>query len=468
MALRAADRLLLPLSYGFSVRYALPTGLIRRLSSACVPLVGLGWQDDELEALLSAAGAEVMVLPPAILSHEYRMFRRRIALLRDRRLKSPTTRIRRARQRAAIGSRSERLLGDARYWRDAAVLAMPGAARATERAEAAQIESGTNVAAFEDFLRERHIDAVLSLTPYHDQDALLLWAARGLGIPTAISVISFDNPTTRERLVVRGDQICVWNRFNADELLRAYPDLEPERITVTGAPQFDLHHRADLRLPRDEWCARLGLPGDRPIILYGAGPAQLVPGEASLVRQIDEAISDRRLPGEPFLLVRSHPTDPPESWRRLDDALRHGVVAHPWTTGPDGYRSWPTDDDLALQMSSLAHSDVHVNVCSSMTLDGAMFDRPQVGPRFVPGASRSEQRRVRGLYEQEHWAPIARSGGLATADDPDQLIARIAEGLTHSSARRGPRRRMLDDVLTFPDGGSTQRLVDQLTKGLDA
>ena len=322
------------------------------------------------------------------------------------------------------------------------------------------------MAAFSEFLRERQIDSVLSLTPYHDQDALLLWAARELGVPTSISIISFDNPTTRERLVVRGEQICVWNRFNADELLRAYPDLEPERISVTGAPQFDLHHRTDLRLSRDEWCARLGLPEDRPIILYGAGPSQLVPGEASLVRQIDEAISDRRLPGDPFLLVRSHPTDAPQMWRRVDHELRHGAVAHPWQTGPDSYRAWPTEDDLALQMSSLAHSEVHVNVCSSMTLDGAMFDRPQVGPRFVPGASRVELRRVRGLYRQEHWAPIARSGGLATADDPVQLIGQIADGLTDPSARRRQRRRMVTDVLTFPDGGSTQRLVDRVTEGL--
>lgn len=455
-------RLLLPLTYGFSVRYALPTGLIGRLARRGDVVVGLPWPDPELERRLSELGAEVIELPDPELDYRYRVFRRRLALLRDRRLGSPTTRIRDARTRAALNDRRELVIHTMRRSQDRVGLALPGGARRVEAAEPAEVERGTNVAAFRDLLDRHDLGSVLSLTPYHDHDALLLWAARSTGRPSMTSVISFDNPTTRERLLVRSERMLVWNRFNADELVRSYPELSEEQIGVIGAPQFDLHHRPDLRVSRDEWCDRLGLPRDRPIILYGAGPASLVPGELELARRIDSAIGDRRIQGEPYLLVRRHPVDPPGTWAALAPELRHGTVVDPWTGGQATFRSWPSDDEIVVQMSSLAHAEVHVNVCSTMSLDGAVFDRPQVGPTFVPGASAAVRRQIRSFARQEHWRPIALSGGIAPARNEEELVHEIGTALHDPAERRSGRRRMVADILTFDDGRSTDRLVDEV------
>ena len=115
-------------------------------------------------------------------------------------------------------------------------------------------------------------------------------------------------------------------------------------------------------------------------------------------------------------------------------------------------------------MSSLAHAAVHVNVCSSMTVDGAMFDRPQVGPMFVPGADARQARLVRDFYRQEHWQPIARSGGLAMAADERSLVSAIAEGLSDPLTRQAGRRRLVEDVLTFDDGRSASRVVAEVAR----
>jgi hypothetical protein len=462
MEMSSPPRLLLPLTYGFSVRYAVPTGLLRQLGEVCRPVVGLGWPDEELAALVRAEGAEVVQLPAAQLSHEYRMFRRRLELVHDGRLHSVTTPIRRRRQRAANDAVVALAAGELRRARDRVELARPGTAERWEAEEPTMIERGTNVDSFRAVLDEHDLDGVLSLTPYHDQDALALWAAERTERLTAVSLISFDNPTTRERWPVRGDRVMVWNRYNAHELQRSYPDLVPGRLSVIGAPQFDLHHMAELRLERAQWCERLSLPTDRPVILYGAGPSQLVPGEDRLVQLIDDAIDDGRVPGRPFLLVRRHPNDPAQPWREVGGRLRHGVVAEPWAERAERFRAWPTHDDLVMQMSSLAHAEVHVNVCSSMTLDGAVFDRPQIGPTFVPGADRALRRRVRELYRQEHWQPIAQSGGLAAAGDEHELVAELALALADPSVRRAGRRRMVQQLLTFDDGAATRRLVDEV------
>lgn len=456
----AGQSLLLPLTYGLSVRYALPTGLATLLADRGSVVIGLGWEDVELEAAVRSMGLEVVPLPPAELTPEYRNFRRRLGALRDRRLASPTTRLRRARQAETLRGPKRRAVHYARRWRDDALVATRVGAAWSESAEPQRVEAGTNVAEFRRILDRYSIGSVLSLTPYHDQDALLLWAARSTGRPSITSMISFDNPTTRERLLVRSEKTLVWNRYNKDELLRSYPDLDPLQIQVIGAPQFDLHSRPDLVLPRSTWCDQLGIAADRPVILYGAGPASLVPSERRIVHLIDEAISSSRIPGQPQLLVRRHPADPAGTWHTTAGLLRNGLIVDPWLEGPESFRSWPTHDDVVMQMSTLAHADVHVNVCSSMSLDGAMFDRPQIGPAFVPGSSRSEQRRVQEFYEQEHWRPIRRSGAVAEVRNEAELVAELSSAFTDPASRRHARRAMVEDVLTFTDGRSSERLVE--------
>lgn len=460
--LPGGERILVPVTYGLTVRYLVPTGLLGGLARIATPVVGLGWDDPVLQERVEAMGIEVVRLPDAELTHDYRMFRRRLAVVHQRRLHSPTSRIQRRQRAAGAGWNRARLLTGARRVSDVVQMSVPGAAVGLQAREGRALEDGTNVAEFRSFLDEVDATGVLSITPYHDQDGLLLRAARDTGRRSVTSIISFDNPTTRERMVARSERIVVWNRFNADEVLRSYPDLAADRVGIIGAPQFDLHHRADLVLADDEWRSALGLDADRPVILYGAGPPGLVPGEPELVEAIDRAIDDGRVPDRPALLVRRHPADVGDRWDGAATRLRHGTIVLPWATGGTPYRGWPTDDDIRLQMSTLAHAAVHVNVCSSMSLDGAAFDRPQIGPTFLPGIPAAARRRVGRFYRQEHWAPIARSGGVATVADLDELVAELASGLDRPGLRADRRQRMLDEVLTYRDGRSSERLVAEV------
>lgn len=455
-------RVLVAVTYGFTVRYLLPTGVLDQLADVCQPVVALGWDDAELIAEFAAAGIEVVRLPDAELDHTYRMFRRKMSIVHHGRLRSPSAPIERRQRRASVPSELERRVGDLRRLKDRAELALPGRVAALERAEQAELDAGTNVEEFRRFVADVGVDAVVSITPYHDQDGLLLEAAHRVGVPSLTSVISFDNPTTRERILRRSERMLVWNRFNREELLRSYPDLTASRVGIIGAPQFDLHHRPELVLGEQEWRASLGLPADRPIVLYGGGPAGLVPNETRLVSLLDDAIDRGAVGGRPFLVVRRHPAEAPAAWHALGATLRHGVVVDPWAQGSNAHRGWPTTEDLVAQMSTLAHSRVHVNVCSSMTLDGAVFDRPQIGPRFVPGNDRSQQRQVRDLYEREHWFPITASGGLRTADDEAELVAALHAALGDPDAGRSGRARMVEELLTFTDGRCASRLVDEI------
>lgn len=455
-------RVLVSVTYGFSVRYLLSTEVLDRLAAEVEVVVGLGWDDGDLVAELRRRGLPSIRLPDARLDHAYRRLRRQLDLVHQHRLRSPTTAIERRQRDALVTDRRARTLGRLRRTRDAVAVRMPGAAERIEASEPEALEHGTNLDEFRKVLDAVGVDLVVSVTPYHEQDTLLLVAAASSGVPSVTSVISFDNPTTRRRFPIVSERVLVWNRHNRDELLRSYPGLDERRIVITGAPQFDLHHRPELVLDEARWRERMGLPADRPVILYGGGPSFLVPEEPRLARLLDEAIEGGAIAGQPVLLVRRHPADDPGPWRALAGELRHGVVAEPWDPGTDPNRGWPTTADLELQMSSLAHSVVHVNVCSSMTLDGAVFDRPQIGPTFVPGVDRTSAREVRDLYLREHWWPVTASGALVTAGSPSELVDAIDAALRDPSRGRDGRRRLVEDLLTFDDGQASGRLVAEI------
>lgn len=460
-----APRLLVPLTYGFSVRYAVPTGLLDRLAEFCDPVIGLGWDDPELAGLLRAAGHEVVDLPPVEMSYAYRNHARRMDRIHARRLDSPTTAIRRQRWKRR-GLNRRRFIEDRRNLADLLATAMPGGSGRIERADAAILSSDTNVEEYRAFMAEAGIDGVLSFTPYHDADTLALVAAARSGVTTAVSVISFDNPTIRGRLPILPDRVMVWSEPMADQIRRSHPGLRSTSVEVVGAPQFDLHRRPELLMTEGEWRSTLGLPPDGDVILYGAGPHKLVPGEHHLVTLLDRAIEDGRIPGRPHLLVRRHPADPPSVWDLHAPSFRHATVVAPWASSDVPLRSWPTDDDLRMQMSSLAHCAVHVNVCSSMTVDGAMFDRPQIGPTFVPGITSLQATFVRRFYDQEHWEPIGRSGGLVSVADESDLVVAVTDGLRHPERRAAQRVALLEGVLTWPDGRSTERLAQSVKECL--
>jgi hypothetical protein len=254
-------RVVVAVTYGLAVRYLVSTGLLDELARRCEPIVAVGWDDPALVEALEAHGVEVRRLPAARIDYSYRLLERRLAVAHERRLRSPTTRLRRARWERTYPLR-KRAIHRARRLTHLAAIRRPGAVEALEASEPARAAAETNLGEFTEFLEHAGADALVSLMPYHDQDALLLWAARAARLPTLASVISFDNPTIRGRLPCSPDVVLVWNRDNADQLVRSHPDLTHERVRVIGAPQFDLHRRPELVLPEAEWRRRLGVPED--------------------------------------------------------------------------------------------------------------------------------------------------------------------------------------------------------------
>jgi hypothetical protein len=223
--------------------------------------------------------------------------------------------------------------------------------------------------------RERP-DAVL-VSPLMTRDSrqvLYLRAARRLGIPSALCVASWDNLPSKGHIHELPDLVTVWNEAQRDEAVHLH-DVPPERITVTGAPRFDEWFGQSPTESRQAYCRRLGLPPDRPHILY-VGSAGFK-GSLHEGEWISKWISGVRESGHPELedvpiVVRPHPKRTlhggSKGARRL--GRTPGVVVHP----PDG-SAVVDESSLAEYFDSLHHATVVVGINTSAMVEAAVVGR---------------------------------------------------------------------------------------------
>ena len=239
-----------------------------------------------------------------------------------------------------------------------------GALRACERAL-------PRVPAIEAFIDDERPDLVL-ITPLVYLASVqmeVLRSAIALGYRTAFCVGSWDHLSSKALLREMPLRVIVWNETQREEALRFHA-VPPDRVVVTGAQCYDQWFGRRPSRTRDAFCERVGLPPDRPFLLYvGSALFHGSPIEAEFV---DRWVTELRQSAEPsmrdvLVLLRPHPSRAAE-WARVDFTRHAGVVV---------YGSNPVDkaakDDY---FESLYYSAAVVGLNTSAFLEGAIVGRP--------------------------------------------------------------------------------------------
>ena len=457
-------RLIIPISLQFSVRYLLRTGLLRRIAEFCEPVMLLAWEDQELESELHEFG-EVYPLPKAQWGANYERVRALLNAWHLKAFKSPSTPIR---ERRADLERTfrERLSRKTHLAARRALSSLPGAVPYLRKKEVDLLWRETNLKVIAQTLEVLRADGAFCLTPCLQDEELVVRACAVNGIPTCTAIMSFDNLTTRGWIPMTFDAYLLWNRYNRDELYRGYPESRNKVVRLVGSPQFDFYWDLRYIWTEDEWRRRLNLPPHRPVILFGGGYFTCAPHEPQFLKHIDEAIEKGEIPGHPLVLFRRHPVDPIARWEPILRNTKHVVHDDPWVLGPGKMLGHTNvrNSDVAKLASTLYHTVAHVNVASTMSIDGSILDRPQVGPAYDESVGHKYHRSAFECYQQEHFLPILNSGGLAVARSRIELIEAIRCALLNPAARGSGRARLVKEVLTFNDGNCTQRVSDAVAE----
>ena len=318
------------------------------------------------------------------------------------------------------------------------------------------------------FLREQQPDVVL-FTPLIGVVASpqldCLQSARALGYPTALCVWSWDHLSSKAILRTVPDRVFVWNDTQRHEAVTLH-GVPPDRVVVTGAQCFDQWFDRRPSMDRDDFCRKVGLPADRPFLLYVC--SALFQGSASEARFVQRWVRALRASGlAPLastpILVRPHPSRMKE-WADVDLSSEGDVVL--WGRNPvdaDARRDY---------FDSLFHSAAVVGLNTSAFLEGAIAGRP-VYATLLPEHHENQEGTI-----HFHYLLSVKGGLLHTArtlgDHVEQLNAALKDAGSESERSRRfveafIRPRGVDVAATpvFADEVEQLAAIDARPRGAD-
>jgi hypothetical protein len=294
---------------------------------------------------------------------------------------------------------------------------------------------------------------------------LPLRVAKQMGIPTAGFIFSWDNLTSRSRIMVPYDYYLVWHEGMKKQLLDIYPKVKPERVHVTGTPQMDFHFRPELVLPRAELARRIGIDPQRPFILYTTGVDRHFPEEHRHVELVIRLLKDLKVPDRPQLVVRNYIKGTSPEMKALSERKMQDVVFPPmlwdmaWAT--------PRFEDLELYCSLVRHAAMSVNAASTVTLEFILVDKPVINLDFdPPGSNLASCDGFKRHIRFDHFWPVAQSGGTMVAQSEEDMRRMLVRGLSRPEADRGARQNFVAAFFDRTADGCSGERVAHVLAGL--
>lgn len=287
-----------------------------------------------------------------------------------------------------------------------------------------------------EYVREQRPDALL-VTPLVDlgsQQVDYVRAARMLGVPSALPVWSWDHLTSKAYLRDYPDRVVVWNETQRGEAVKTH-GVPADRVRVTGAQCFDHWFTRSASRTREQFCKLLGLPSDRPVILYVCtGLIKGSPPEPEFVQEWLQWLrtSADLLVARAGVLIRPHPSQT-AGWRDAD-VSRFGPVAV-WGGNPidEGSR--------ADYFDSLYHSAAVVGLNTSAFIEAGIVGREVLAvlpPRFHDNQEGTA-----------HFRYLLQIGGglLRVSRDRETHLAQLGDALRRPATGDHPHRAFLESFV---------------------
>lgn len=344
--------------------------------------------------------------------------------------------------------------------------------RTLERAYRWMAARNGDVATYRALLGELRPDVLFCSNQRPARVVAPVLAARGLGIPTATFIFSWDNLSSKGRIAAPFDHFLVWSELMVEELTRFYPEVSRDRVHVVGTPQFDVYGDARMLWSREEFFRRVGADPRRPLICYSGGDAGNVPADPAYLSALLELIRVGQIRRRPQVVLRPSPVDDGKRYDEVRTRYPELLYAPPAWVHPENGR-WadvmPCTEDVQFLANLTQHCDLNVNFGSTMTLDFAIRDKPVVNVAFDPSGPRpSGITAWEGYQLYEHYRPVLAFGAARIARSPDELATHVNEYLANPELDRMGRQRLVELEVGAPIGEASDRIVtvlDQIARG---
>jgi hypothetical protein len=228
----------------------------------------------------------------------------------------------------------------------------------------------------------------------------------------------------------------------------------PDQVVATGAPVYDQWFARRPSTTREEFCRKVGLPADRPFLLYLCSSQFIAPDESEF---IDKWVRAVRAAPDPRvratgILIRPHPENV-QPWQRFDFSEMTDVVL--WPRGGANPVDQGSKNDY---FDSMYHAAAAVGINTSAQIESGIVGRPVFSVRVPEYAGTQEGTLHFHYLLQESGGLLYMAGSLEehaamlvkaidrTEEDERQLRA-FVEGFVRPAGLDQPATPVLADAI---------------------
>lgn len=306
------------------------------------------------------------------------------------------------------------------------------------------------------FLRYKP-NLVVSTTIKTKRDIAILKSAKRFNVPNIGMARSWDN-LDRVLIAVRPQKLIVQNEVmkGLAERLHAIPARD---VFVSGFPQFDVYHKKEAFMAREDFLISLGLDPRKKTIMF-ASEGVWAPYGHLAAKLLYEMIQAGDFGDSCNLIVRPHFSDLEENKYvpLLDDRLGVFVDKH--------FRSmkfftdkWdPSYEEMVHLANELKHSDVLVTYATTLAIEASIVDTPVVNINFRVHDEPEDGPFFGMFYGSSHYSNVVRTGGVKIAGSKEEMREYINQYLLHPEYEREQRGKTAELLAYKQDGKAGERV----------
>lgn len=297
---------------------------------------------------------------------------------------------------------------------------------------------------------------VVSTDAFSLADSLVMRAAQAEGAHALSMVRSWDNCYSKGLLpVVPGSMLT-----NTGLLKQEAHDIHGvplERIEVIGLPQMDAFFNPPA-FDRAAFMRKIGADPEAKLVVFAPGGSVLTDIDWQTCEMLRDALDGGAIAGKVHVLVRNHPHHPADLSRLVADPRFTVELPGQVMDGNTKNTELLPNDQNHLR-ETLQAADVVLWVATTLGIDAAALNRPQIMVNFDGYEQRPYLQSVRKYHDEDHMKKLVATGGAHVARSREEMIEWINKYLEKPSLDSEKRQKIIDTQLVYADGRSGDRFA---------
>ena len=303
-------------------------------------------------------------------------------------------------------------------------------------------------------------DIILNLHQRAPSTAPIISSAIELNIKVATVIYSWDN-VPKARLISRYDFYFVWSKLMKKELDVLYPEIASSQIHIVGTPQFEFYFQEKYYVDKEFFYDQFGLDIQKKTICF-SGNDQASPYEAYYLNDLCEALCKIDQIDRPQIIFRRCPVDKTNRFNQVLKKYSHLIfsIDPDWggVLGSDSCFSenYPRFNDVSLLVNTLKHSDLVINLGSTMAHDAAILDKPCLYLNYDPVVN--SVFKVEDIYNFQHFRSMENLKAVGWINSKEEIHQKIVSALINPLQVGKDRKKWLKKIVLHPIENSSRLL----------